>query len=330
MNRLLTIGRGERSAPTSRAPVLSWDEYGIYGILVIMFLIGVAFVPSFFTPRNLSNVMIQSVALGIVATGQTIVALTAGIDLSVAAVMSGANVLAAGIMMGQESMIVPAVVVALSMGVIVGLCNGIAVTRLRVPAIIATLGMMEIVTGPTYVYAPSSIGSAPDIYLQLADGSIGPVRIALILLAVVLLVAWVIVHHTRLGRYLFAIGDDPQVARQSGIRVNQVLVSAYVMSGFLAALAGLFLTARLGSGLPFSAKGFDLDSIAAVVIGGTNLYGGRGGIPRTLAGVLIAGMLNNFFNLVGVDPFWQQVAKGVIIVTVVLAWTMAQRRTEKA
>jgi ribose/xylose/arabinose/galactoside ABC-type transport system permease subunit len=294
-------------------------EIVVFLLLVVMSA-GTAMVePLFLSGRNISNVLRQASALGIVSIGQTIAILSFGIDLSVSSVATMAGVLCASLMQGRPEMVVPAVLIALGFGLAIGLLNGLLVTKFGLADFIVTLATWSIVNGVMFVYTEGrEVGSVTRGFMFLSGGNIGPFPMSLIVWVVAAIAAFVFLRYTRLGRHIFAVGGNKEIARLSGIHVNLVKTLVYAISGFLAAIAGLVLLARLGVGYPLAGREFQLDSIAAVVIGGTSLFGGRGGVVGTIAGVLIVSALNNIFNLVGVSAFSQHVLKGLVIIVVVV------------
>lgn len=283
---------------------------------------------AFLSVRNGLNILDQITVLGIMAVGMTFVILIGGIDLSVGSVLAlammvmgwSANVaglpLAVGIVFG---------LVAAAMS---GLIVGILVTQFRVPAFIATLAMMSAARGVANMITDGQqIVGFPDWFMMLAiDRHFGILTATVFLMLVVVLVAWLFLHFRSEGRMLYAVGGNPEVARLAGINARLVTIGVYVVSAVLAGLAGIVLAARLDSVQPSSGFGYELDTIAAVVIGGTSLSGGAGGIGGTLIGVLIIGVLRNGLNLLNVSPFLQQVIIGIVIVLAVGAETIRRRR----
>lgn len=294
-------------------------EIVVFLLLVVMSAGTAMAEPLFLSGRNISNVLRQASALGIVSIGQTIAILSFGIDLSVSSVATMAGVLCASLMQGRPEMVVPAVLIALGFGLAIGLLNGLLVTKFGLADFIVTLATWSIVNGVMFVYTEGrEVGSVTRGFMFLSEGNVGPFPMSLIVWVVAAIAAFVFLRYTRLGRHIFAVGGNMEIARLSGIHVNLVKTLVYAISGFLAAVAGLVLLARLGVGYPLAGREFQLDSIAAVVIGGTSLFGGRGGVVGTIAGVLIVSALNNIFNLVGVSAFAQHVLKGLVIIIVVV------------
>ncbi|XAZ20651.1 ABC transporter permease (plasmid) [Sinorhizobium sp. B11] len=283
---------------------------------------------TFLSVRNGLNILDQITVLGIMAVGMTFVILIGGIDLSVGSVLALAMMVMgwtaniAGLPLGLG------IVAALIASMISGLIVGIMVTWFRVPAFIATLAMMSAARGVANMITDGQqIVGFPDWFMMLAiDRHFGILTATVFLMLAVVAAAWIFLHFRAEGRMLYAVGGNPEVARLAGINVQLVTILVYVASAALAGLAGIVLAARLDSAQPSSGFGYELDTIAAVVIGGTSLSGGAGGIGGTLIGVLIIGVLRNGLNLLNVSPFLQQVIIGVVIVLAVGAETIRKRR----
>jgi ribose transport system permease protein len=267
----------------------------------------------FFSWENLSNIGRQVSINAIIASGMTLVIITGGIDLSVGAVMTASMTAAAGAMLAGIP-VLAAIALGLAVGVLFGAINGALIAYARLPAIIVTLATMEIPRGLALLYT----GGYPQSGLPASFGVIGQGRLAgipgptLIMVAVVAAGA-VLLEFTAVGRYFYAIGGNAEAARYSGVAVARHRFLAYTLSGVTAAIAGIALSSRLMSGQPNAGIGYELDAIAAVVLGGASILGGRGSLIGTLIGALTLGVLNNGLNLMGVSPYLQKVSKGVII-----------------
>lgn len=278
---------------------------------------------NFLTTSNLLNVALQTSVVAIMAFGMTFVILTAGIDLSVGSVLalSGAVMAAMTVRFGPAGILVGLVV-----GTLLGTLNGLFVTLAKIAPFIATLAMLAIARGLTYVYTngqPIRVSSRTFTYF--GQGVLLGIPVPVILMVVTFIVSLLVLTQTRLGRYVYAIGSNPEVTRLSGIPINRYTVIVYAISGFLAAVGGLVLTGRLASADPNNATGTELDVIAAVVIGGTSLFGGRGSVVGTLIGALIIAVVGNGLVLLNVSAFWQQPVKGSIILIAVLADSVRRR-----
>lgn len=292
----------------SKSPVF----YPLIGFIVIFIAMSLVN-DNFLTTNNLSNVARQVSINAIIAVGMTCAILTGGIDLSVGAVMALSGTVTASLMaagMPPEA----AVLTGLIVGALFGAGNGAFVAYAKMPPIIVTLATMGIARGLALIYTGGyPISGLPDGFSFLGRGEIFGLQSPIFVMLVVYLLAYVLLNKTPIGRYIYAIGGNEEAARLSGVRVSRYKVMVYTLSGLTAALAGIVLTSRLMSGQPNSGIGFELDAIAAVVLGGTAIAGGRGAIIGTLVGAMMLGVLNNGLNLMGVSPYVQNVIKGGII-----------------
>jgi ribose transport system permease protein len=280
------------------------------------------------TVDSVVDMLVRSVALGIVAAGQTLVILGASLDLSVAYVISLASIVGAETMGGDESKIPLGIGAVLLLGAGIGLVNGLVITKLRVNAFIATLGMALILRGIIESRWDGPTGTVPESFENtLGYTEFGPIPVSVILLVAVVAAVWFLLRFTRFGHRLYGVGGSEEVSNLSGVRTHRVLIGAHVLCAVAAAITGLFLASRLGAGSPLVGTdgGYDLESIAAVVLGGTYLLGGRGGVLGTLAGVFILAVLDNTFNQLEVDAFLKDVVRGVIIIAAVAAYSVRWR-----
>ncbi|MFV9067147.1 ABC transporter permease [Serratia fonticola] len=283
----------------------------------ILFLLMSGLNDSFLTVNNLTNVARQVSINAIIAVGMTCAILTGGIDLSVGPVMALSGSIAAGLMLGGIP-IPLAMVAALAIGALFGLANGACIAYLRMPPIIVTLASMGIARGLALLYTGGyPISGLPDMFSFFGRGSVLGIQVPVLIMVGVYILAYLMLNHLPFGRYVYAIGGNEEAARLSGIRVPRYKVLVYVVSGTTAALAGLVLTSRLMSGQPNAGEGFELDAIAAVVLGGAAISGGRGAIIGTLVGAMMLGVLNNGLNLMSVSPYIQNVVKGGIILAAI-------------
>jgi ribose/xylose/arabinose/galactoside ABC-type transport system permease subunit/ABC-type multidrug transport system ATPase subunit len=292
----------------------------VYAVLILLYLFGLSASESFRSASNLFSILRQAVALGLVSIGQTLIILAGGIDLSVSSVITLAALFGAGLIQGRVEMILPAVLLCLGIGVLFGLINGYLWGYLGVEPFIVTLGTFSIGRGIALVYARGPVGWVPPLYQQFAYADIGPVPFAAIFFFAVFIAGFLMLKKTTLGRRIYAVGGNPEAARLSGIPVRRVRLLAFVLCGLTAAVTGLYMASRMGSGDPNIGPGFELDSITAVVVGGTALGGGRGGLIGTLGGVLLVATLSNLLNLMNVDNWYQQVIKGLILLIAVAAY----------
>ncbi|MDX1613771.1 MAG: ribose ABC transporter permease [Candidatus Promineifilaceae bacterium] len=299
--------------------VREWAQrYGLIFSFLLLCLALTLLSDRFLTATNIVNVLRQSTINGIIAIGMTVVILTAGIDLSVGAVLALSTVITASLLQGE--MAAPlAVTLGLSVGAALGLVNGVISTRANVPPFVATLGMMTIARGLALTFTEGKpITGLPDSFRTIGTGTLGPVPVPVLIAAATFVLGYLLLNRTSLGRYIYAIGNNPVAARYAGISVNAVITFVYVLAGLLSALAGMILVARLDSAQPTAGMAFEFDAIAAVVVGGTSFAGGQGGLGGTLIGVLIIAVLNNGLNLLNVSSFWQPVVSGVVIALALL------------
>jgi ribose transport system permease protein len=322
----------DSSAPVATSKGASWANWviGVQGPLLGLILLCVIFsftTNVFFSVRNALNILDQVTVLGILAVGMTLVIVIGGIDLSVG------SILAFGMMvMGwlKDSFNVPlplAILIALLCGAVCGLINGLLVTKARLPAFIATLAMMSISRGLANIVTDGrQVVGFPDWFTSLSTvRHFGFLSITVALFLILVAITWIYLRYRSAGRSLYAIGGSAEVARLAGIKVQTLTIWVYIAAGTLAGIAGIAQASRLDSSEPSAGLGYELDTIAAVVIGGASLSGGIGGIGGTIVGVLIIGVLHNGLNLIGVSPFIQQVIIGAVIAVAVMADTLRRR-----
>ncbi|EMB50511.1 ribose ABC transporter permease [Vibrio mimicus] len=292
-------------------------------IALLFLVVVVSFLnPDFFTVDNILNILRQTSVNAIIAVGMTLVILTAGIDLSVGSVLALCGAFAATLV-AMEVPVLVAVPTALLAGAALGAISGIIIAKGKVQAFIATLVTMTLLRGVTMVYTdgrPISTGftDTADTFAWFGTGYALGIPVPVWLMVVVFAGAWYLLNHTRFGRYVYAVGGNESATRLSGINVDRVKIGVYAICGLLAALAGIIVTSRLSSAQPTAGMGYELDAIAAVVLGGTSLMGGKGRIMGTLIGALIIGFLNNALNLLDVSSYYQMIAKAVVILLAVL------------
>lgn len=285
----------------------------VWIIVIVLFVFAAVSSPDFRSLGNLANVSRQGAVLALVALGHFVVVLTAGIDLSVGSVAKLSAIMTAVTMNGMAPRLLPGVIVALGVGAAVGAVNGFGITRLRVPPFVMTLGMLAVGQGIALAIAPQPRGRSSPQLAEFYGWQIGEVHVVVLLVAAVWVSAAFALYRRPWGRHVYAIGGHPEVARVSGIARRRVQFSAYLLSGMLAGLGGLLITARSGVGDPNAGQGLEFESLAAVVVGGASLFGGRGRLVGVLGGVVLLVMLNNVFNMVGIDVWYQQLAKGLLI-----------------
>ncbi|EOC5643753.1 ribose ABC transporter permease [Vibrio vulnificus] len=292
-------------------------------IALLFLIVVVSFLnPNFFTVDNILNILRQTSVNAIIAVGMTLVILTAGIDLSVGSVLALCGAFAASLV-AMEVPVFIAVPTVLLAGAALGAISGVIIAKGKVQAFIATLVTMTLLRGVTMVYTdgrPISTGftDTADAFAWFGTGYALGIPVPVWLMVIVFSAAWYLLNHTRFGRYVYALGGNESATRLSGINVDKVKIGVYAICGLLAALAGIIVTSRLSSAQPTAGMGYELDAIAAVVLGGTSLMGGKGRIMGTLIGALIIGFLNNALNLLDVSSYYQMIAKAAVILLAVM------------
>ena len=299
------------------------SEYGIVLAFLILVLALSFASPYFLRMKNIMNVLRQTSINALLSLGMTFVILTGGIDLSVGSILAFGGIVAASLASDAMGGTIYPPLVAAGAGLIGGLglgaVNGILVARWRMPAFVVTLGMLSMARGFTFIYTDGMpVPRIDESFLFWGQGVIFGIPFPVIILAVVFALAWIVLYKTRYGRYIYAVGGNEKSAKISGVNTRFIVFTVYVISGFLSALGGIILTARTTAGLPQAGQSYELDAIAAVVIGGTSLTGGQGSLSGTLIGALLIGVINNGLDLLGVSSYFQQVIKGAIIVGAVL------------
>ena len=294
--------------------------------LVLLCVVVSLLSPHFLTTTNLLNILQQISIVSVIAVGMTFVIISGGIDLSVGSIVAFTGLIMAILMKSAGLPVGVTIAAGLVCGSLMGLVNGLLVAELRLPPFIATLGMMSIARGAAFtVSGGSPIFSLPEPFLAIS-GRLGPVPIpALVMIAIFLAGGWLLAN-TRLGRYTFAIGGNETATVLSGIDVKLHKIVIYTLSGATCAISAVLLTAKLDSAVPVAADGYELDAIAAVVIGGTSMLGGEGKLSGTLIGALIIGVVNNGLNLLTVPQGPQRMVKGAIIILAVCVDILRKRR----
>jgi len=271
----------------------------------------------FFTRINIANVLRQIIANGLVSLGMLMVILTGGVDLTVGSYVALGGVLFAGL---TDSIgIVPALILAVSAGGLFGVVNGVLVAHFKLQAFIATLATMGILRGIVFLYTETPISPEHDAFRELGAGGIGLVSFGLIIMVTLFVLGWFFLNRMSTGRAVLAIGGNKEAVRLAGINVKLTVILAYVMSGFLSSLSGAILVSRLGIAQPSVGMAYELDAIAACVIGGAVMGGGGGGVPGAFLGVLTIGLISNLMNLLGIQTFFQDIIRGLVIILAVLA-----------
>ena len=291
----------------------------------------------FLTPDNGLNVLRQTAVNICIATGMTLIVLTAGIDLSVGSVLALCGAIAAGLLKNGLKIpsadlfigftILGVVIAGILIGALLGFFNGFVITKFKVPPFVATLAMLTIARGFTMLYTKAQpISNLGSDFAVIGTGWWLGIPVPVWIAAAVVLVAVFITQQTKLGRYIYAIGGNETAAKFSGINITKVKITVYAIGGALAAIGGIIVTSRLNSAQPDAGNSYELDAIAAVVIGGTSLSGGKGTVLGTVMGALIIGVLNNGLVLLDVTPFWQQVVKGGVILLAVIIDKLGEKK----
>ncbi len=299
----------------------------LIGLLAMCVILSLTTNGVFYSQRNLVNVLRQVSSNACLAFGMTFAIITGGIDLSVGSILALSGTLSAGFIAFNNMPVAQAVILAIVIGTALGLFNGFVIAKTTIPPFIVTLAMMQIARGAAYIYSNGQPIRAmfPD-YQIIGTGYLGPIPYPVIYMIVFLIICVVLLSKTRFGRHVYAVGGNDKAAIFSGVNVARTKMLVYTMSGFLAAFTGVVLCARMASGQPTAGQAFEMDAIAATVLGGTSMSGGVGKIGSTFIGVLIIGVLNNGLNLLGLNSFWQQIAKGIVILLAVYVDMLKKRR----
>ena len=290
------------------------QDLGLLAVIVMACILLSLASPVFFTRINLENLLFSSTIIAVVAIGQAFVVMVAGIDLSVGAVLALSSVLSVGLAVNQGLPVWLSVLIALGCGAAVGLINGLAVTRLKIPALIATLAMMSIARGIAFIYSGGrNIAPIPEVFSNIQAARVFGIPVVIVCTIVFAIIAQFVLSRTTFGRSIYAVGGNPVAARLSGIRSDRIIISAYLISGICAAIGGLMISARLEAGAATAGIGLELTVISAVVIGGVSLFGGEGNFGAVMLGVILLGIVQNAINLLNVPPNYDYVVSGLVI-----------------
>jgi ribose transport system permease protein len=301
-----------------------------FGTLIALVIALTIATPHFFTAINLASVARQTAVINIIALGMTLVIITGGIDLSVGSILAISGLFGSmAIKAGQPILV--SIAIGVGTGVVCGILNGLMITRLRISPFIVTLGTLEAYRGLALVISKGlPVHEIPDSFSFLGDGNLLGIPFSLWVLAVCAIIMHFILENTKLGRYAFAIGSNQSAAYYAGVPIKFHLTSVYLIAGGLAGLAGMVEASRLMTGQPTAGQGYELQAIAAVVIGGGSLQGGEGSVVGTLIGAFIIGLLSNGSDLLGINPYWQQVTIGAVIIGAVGFDEFRKRRMTSA
>lgn len=287
----------------------------LYFFLLVVVVWFLSSIPSFLTKKNITNLILRSVPLLSLTIGQMLVLLTSCIDLSVGALMSVSTAIASSLMRYSIAL---GIFGAIGFGMLLGLGNGLAVTKLKINPFLVTLGTSSIINGIALFIRPYPGGYISPDYIRFVTFSVNEIPIVPIAIFIILAIFGIFLLKTTLyGRHLYAVGGNYNAARLAGLQVDRIIVAAYILSGVFAAFGGLYMVARIGCGDPTVGRPFQMESITAAVLGGTALTGGKGSIFGTISGVILVILLGNIFNLLNFNIYWQQVSRGLILLTVV-------------
>ena len=300
--------------------------FGVIVLIVAVCIVGGLMTDRFFSFGNIVNVYEQSTDLALVSIGQTLTILTGGIDLSVGSLISLTSCLSSGLINGDPGRVIPVAAAVLVLGTLVGMLNAGLVVSLRVHPLIVTLGMGAILQGAALFYAMGPVGKVPRNFTFLAYGRVAGLPLGATIAVVFCVLVALFLRYLPLGRQIYAVGDDDNAARLAGLPRTRVLIYVYGYSGFCCAAAGLYLVARFGVGQPYTGVNYTLASITPVILGGTALSGGRGGVIGTLLGAYLISLVNNLLNFLDVSKHYQLVAQALIIILAVSVY-VERRRT---
>jgi ribose transport system permease protein len=312
---------------TLNKPAEAIRRLSVLGILLLICVVFALGSSEFLTASNLLNVALQTSIIAIVAIGMTFVIFTAGIDLSVGSLMAFSGALAAGmaVRMGFDTYL--SIGIALGVGLALGAVNGLMIVKGGIPPFVATLSMLAIARGLTLVYTEGRpIAGLDERFIYWGTGQILGIPLPVIIMIVIAIIAHIVTRYTPFGLHVYSTGGNEETTRLAGVSPDRIKLAVYMISGFLAALGGVLLTARLWSAQPNAAAGWELDAIAAPVLGGTSLFGGVGSIGGTVVGAFIIGVLSNGLNLMGVPSYYQQVIKGLVLIMAVIVDLVNKRR----
>lgn len=297
--------------------------FGLIGMCIILSFLS----PAFLTGSNIINVFRQVSTNANIALGMTLVILTGGIELSVGSIVAISGTMSAGFIALSGLPVPVAIFLGLLVGVACGFFNGFIIAKTGIPPFIVTMAMMTMARGLVYVYTNGlPVRTLDPLYNKVGNGYLGPIPFPVIYTIVLYIGVMILLYRTKLGRHIYAVGGNREAARFSGINIAKAEIVVYSITGFLSAISGIVLCARMYSGQPTIGQGFELDAIAAVILGGTSFTGGVGTIGGTIIGVLVIGFLNNGLNVLGVSSFWQLIVKGAIILIAVYIDILKKKR----
>ncbi|WP_199425838.1 ABC transporter permease [Thermaerobacillus caldiproteolyticus] len=321
-------GKSEVSAGSKEKVSRILNRYGMLLILIALIILMSILSPTFFTTGNLLNIVRQMSVVGIVAIGVTIVIITTGIDLSSGSVIALVSVVTASFAHPDTYPFIVPIAIGLGLGLLAGVINGTIISKAKIAPFIVTLGMMTAARGAALLISDGRpIGNLSDSFKFIGQGAILGIPVPILIFGLVGIVSYILLNKTKFGKYVYAIGGNEQAAVIAGVNVDKYKIIVYGYAGLLSGLAGIILTSRISSGQPTAGVMYELDAIAAAVIGGTSLAGGIGTIGGTIIGALIIGVMNNGLDLLNVSPYWQQILKGVIITVAVFIDSRKNRKS---
>lgn len=301
-----------------------------FGILIGLFALCLVLTlnsSAFLTSANIFNVLRQVSINAILAFGMTYAILIGGIDLSVGSVLALCGTVVTGLIVRNGVPISVAVIIGLLLGLSLGLFNGVIIAKTGIPSFIVTLAMMQIARGVAYVYTKGQpIRITEGAFIAIGTGYLGSIPLPIVYTVLIFIIVSLLLNKTRFGRYVYALGGNKDAAMFSGIKINKITIAVYGMIGLLSSICGIVLCSRMYSGQPTIGTGFELDAIAAVVLGGTSMSGGIGNLGGTLLGALVIGVLNNGLNLLNINSFWQLIIKGTVILLAVYVDSAKKRK----
>lgn len=303
----------------------AFRELLLVGVVLLLCVIWTIMNPQFLSLNNITNILRQGSYTAIAAVGMTMVIIIGEIDLSAGSLVCASGLVGALVCKHTDSVLL-AVLAALLVGALVGLMNGLLCALGKLPGFIASLASMTILRGLAYIVTEgNSVVWGNNTFTKIGTGYVGIIPVPVIIMLAAIIFGTLLTTKFRFGRYIYAVGGNSEASRWSGIPVEKVKITVYMIMGVLTSIAGLIITARLGSGQPSAGLNFEMDCITAAVVGGTSMSGGRGKVIGTIVGVLLLTVLTNGMTLVGMNTYWQQVLKGIIIVVSVLADTRGKK-----
>lgn len=312
-----------------KGSVKSHIKQAIPSLVIMVFMVGAASAMSsrFFTAANLRNVLTQTAVLAIVSAAQCFALLIGGIDMSVSSVISVSTIFVAMFSHSGPAGLAFAIALALAVGAFTGFVNGMGIVRFQIPAMIITISTQAFLKGIALILMPSSGGKVNQAFVKVIKTRVGIFSVAFLLAVLTYASAWLVLHYTRFGCRIYAVGNGELYAEQSGIDTKKITVMVYVLSGLIAAFGGIILSARISSGNPLVGDSYAMDSVAAAVIGGISMNGGVGTIAGALSGAVILTLINNIMNSMGISPYYQYILKGALLMFSLMLFQIKRRRT---